>query len=36
MLVATVGREYVELEDNNYDEGLPLALAEQIFALYEI
>lgn len=36
MLVATAGREYVELEDDKYDEGLPLALAEQIFALYEI
>ncbi len=35
MLQATAGRDYVDLDPEGYDEGLPLELAERIFALYD-
>lgn len=34
MLLPALGSEYVDLDDEQYDNGLPLTIAEQIFALY--
>ena len=35
MLIAAPGDVYVDLDDDHYDDGLPLPLAEQLYALYE-
>ena len=35
MLIAAPGDVYVDLDDEAYDDGLPLPLAEQLYALYE-
>lgn len=35
MLKPTDGREYVDLDEEGYDEGLPFEVAERIFALYD-
>ena len=34
MLIAVEGTEFVDLDDDQYDDGLPMDIAEQIFALY--
>lgn len=35
MLIPVDGTEYVDLDDDQYDDGLPMEIAEQIFALYD-
>ncbi len=35
MLAAVMGNEEVDLDDEHYDEGLPMAVADAIWALYQ-